>query len=291
MSGLAITYSKEIAKELTKIAVVLPGEQLQVGQIIHFPFGRKGIWPFKKPAPRGSFNIITSLSELGLKNIKKSSWKKEPDPYIFSSKKSVKIDFSFDVQSKAAPKANAEGSLTVSFEKEGAVYFAAIDCERTDLLNLQDVQINLGNHKNDIIWNDTFLVTSVTRAEQALIMQSSTKSATLNISGDIKGLVTKQKPDISASSKIGVSSFKESSFIKPWSPKVEVFMGLHRFTKKTFGYKPNPKTMSRTSPFDTIEVSAIAGQLVNSSDDEYFLEPVSAFDILEDHDFAQMLEE
>lgn len=70
MSGLAVQYSKEIAKELAKIAVVLPGEPVEVGQIIYFPFGKKGIWPFRKPAPRGSLNIMTSLTELGISQTK-----------------------------------------------------------------------------------------------------------------------------------------------------------------------------------------------------------------------------
>ncbi|MEM8507685.1 MAG: hypothetical protein AAF717_07640 [Bacteroidota bacterium] len=288
MSGLAVMYSKEIAKELTKIAVVLPGEALEVGQVIHFPFGRKGVWPFRKPAPRGSFNIITSLDKLGIK-ITKSKWKKESDPYIFASRKSVKIDANFGAQGNIDPNVNAAGNLKASFEKEGAVYFAAIDCERTDLLDLQNVQIDLEKHKNEIIWNETFLVTSITRANRALIMQSSTNSANLNITGDVKGLITKSQGDISANAKIGVENFKESSFIKPWSENVTVFMGLHRFTKKSFGFTPSVETMSRSAPFEELEVKAIAGELVNSKDDVFALEEVSAFEILDDEDFKEML--
>lgn len=282
-------YSKEIAKELTKIAVVLPGEALKVGQIIHFPFGRKGIWPFKKPAPRGSFNVITSLSELGLA-VETSNWKKEPDPYIFASRKSVKIDFSIEGQGTVNPNVNANGTLKANFEKEGSVYFAAIDCERSDLLNLPSVQVDLEKHKNDIIWNETFLVTSITKADKALIMQSSTKSASLGISGDIKGLITKDRGDISADTKIGVENFKESSFIKPWSENVTVFMGLHRFTKKSFGFTPDIKTLTRNAPFEEFEIKTIAGELVNSKDDIFSLEEVSAFEILDDQDFQEMME-
>ncbi|UHO40601.1 hypothetical protein H5J24_11955 [Chryseobacterium capnotolerans] len=40
--SLQIKYSTEIAKELGKIAVYLPGEIIEVGDIIKFPYGKTG---------------------------------------------------------------------------------------------------------------------------------------------------------------------------------------------------------------------------------------------------------
>lgn len=279
MSGLQIMYSKEVAKELTKIAVVLPGAPVEVGQIIHFPFGKQGVWPFQKPAPRGAFNVITTLANLDVVP-QISGADPDGDPYIFSSKKHVKIDADFGVQGDIPLGATSNGQLKVSFEAEGSVYFAAIDCKTTRITNLDQIQVDLNDHRKDIVWNETFLVTSVTIASKALIMQSSTKSASLDIGGDIKGLITGSVADISANAQLGVRNFKESSFIKPWSDNVTIFVGLHRFTKITFGYQPQLK-VSRLSPFETLEVKKMAGELVNSKNDQLMLEEVSAFEILD----------
>jgi len=287
MSGLQISYSKEIAKELTKIAVVLPGSPVKVGQIIYFPFGgNRGIWPFLKPAPRGSFNIVTTLSHLGVKE-EASAPESDGDPYIFSSRRSVKIDFSLSGTGSSAGGGNAAGGMTASFEKEGSVYFAAIDCKTTSLLNLDQIQIDLAKHANSVNWTNTFLVTSVTIASKALIMQSSSGSATLSVTGNIKGLVTKSTRDVSANSQIDVNSFKEASFIKPWSDNVEVFIGLHRFSKNTFGHRP-ANEVAREMSFESPELRRLAGELMSHVNDEYDLKEVSALELLDERDIAEM---
>lgn len=286
MSGLQIKYSKEVAKELTKIAVVLPGAPVEVGQIIHFPFGKQGVWPFKKPAPRGAFNVITTLANLNV-NPQVSQPDTDGDPYIFSSRRHVKIDADFNVQGDIPTGTSANGNLKATFESEGSVYFAAIDCKTTRITNLDQIQVDLNQHRNEIIWNETFLVTSITIASKALIMQSSTKSASLDVGGDIKGLITGSAADISANAQIGVKNFKESSFIKPWSDNVTIFFGLHRFTKSTFGYQPN-LNVSRQSPFETFEVNKMAGELVNSANDKLILEEVSALELLDENDFNEL---
>lgn len=278
MSGLQIQYSKEVAKELTKIAVCLPGSPVSVGDVIFFPFGKKGIWPFKEPAPLGAFNLITSLTALGV-NAAEAAPDKEPDPYIFASRKVVGVDFSLAVEGGDS----ASGTLKASFKKDGSVYFAAVDCLTTRLADLSQVQVDLSAHTRDIIWRDTFLVTSVTTAAKALIMQSSTSSASLEVAGEIKGLVTGSASDISAKSSISINSFRDSSFIKPWSENVTVFIGLHRFKKKDFGYRPS-EHVHRLAAFEDVELAMIAGELVASDDDRFILEPVSALELLEQDD-------
>ena len=286
MSGLQIMYSKEVAKELTKIAVCLPGAPVEVGQIIHFPFGRSGVWPFRKSAPQGAFNLITTLQNLGI-NPQETGPDEDGDPYIFASRKSVKIDANFDATGTLTPGVNANGQLNASFEAEGSVYFAAIDCKTNSISNLDQIGVDLEKHTNSLIWDETFLVTSVTIASKALIMQSSTKSAVLTVQVDIKGLVTKNVSDINANAQIGVKNFKESSFIKPWSDNVTIFIGLHRFTKENFGLQPST-IVHRLSAFESIEVAKIASGLINSPNDKYRLEPVSAFEILDEDDLKTL---
>lgn len=273
-------YSKEIAKELTKIAVVLPGAPVSPGDIIHFPFGRRGVWPFRKPAPQGAFEIVSKLSNLNVIP-QLSPIDSDGDPYIFSSRKSVKVDVNLGGQGNAGQVGTVNGNLKVSFESEGAIYFAAIDCKTTSITNLDQIQVDLQDHTNDIVWNETFLVTSITVASKALIMQSSTNSALLDIAGDIKGLVTGNLSDISANANIRIERFKEASLIKPWSDNVTVFFGLHRFTKDVFG--------SQSAGFSSVvssrdfDANQMAKQFVNSNDDRYYLKPVSAFEIFDDN--------
>jgi hypothetical protein len=279
MSGLQIQYSKEVARELTKIAVCLPGAPVSVGDVIFFPFGQSGVWPFRKAAPRGAFNLISSLSRLGV-TAESTGPEEDPDPYIFASRKTVEVDFDLAANTGAA---SASGTIKASFNKDGSVYFAAIDCATDQLEDLSQVQVDLGQHSKDIIWKDTFLVTSVTVAKRALIMQSSTSSASLEISGEVKGLVTGSAADISANANIAVKSFRQSSFIKPWSENVTVFVGLHRFRKEVFGYRPDTR-VNRLSAFDDVELGSIAGELVSSDQDRFILEPVSALELLNDAD-------
>lgn len=47
--SLQIQYSKELVKAPGKIAVYLPGEQVEVGDIITFPYGRTGMFSKKVP--------------------------------------------------------------------------------------------------------------------------------------------------------------------------------------------------------------------------------------------------
>jgi hypothetical protein len=284
MAGLEVEYSKQIARELTLIAVCLPGAPVSCGDIITFPHGQSGIWPFRKPAPYGSFTPISSLSNLGVA-VETSEPDTDSDPYIFASRRVV--DVAFDLSGTVGtPDQPSTGSMKVTFNKEGSVYFAAVGCETVHLTDLSRVQIDLGQHKHDVIWKDTFLVTSVTIAERALIMQSSTSSAQLEIGGAVSGLMAGTGNDVSADLEISITSVKEASLIKPWSTNVSVFMGLHRFRKETFGYKPT-HPISRFTALGKVEAAATAGELVSSDADRYILEPVSALEMLNEADFAE----
>lgn len=287
MAGLEVMYSKELAKQLTKIGVVLPGDPVNIGDIIVFPHGKKGLWPFRRPAPIGSFHFISSLEKLGVKT-QISDPDPDPDTYIFSSRKTVDTDFDFGADGNGDGKGvSASGKLTVNFKAEGAIYFAAIDCRTRRLENLVDIEVNLREYSQKLIWHDTFIVTSLTIADKALIMQSDSNSAMLKISGDIKGLVTKKASDISADANISVNKFTQASFIIPWSDNVTVFFGLSRFVKKEFGMEPSQE-MATMNGLDASEFKKLAGEFVNDDNDIYELEPVSALELLDEADAEEL---
>ena len=85
---LQIQYSKQIARELGKIAVYFPGDEISIGDIIKFPYGKKGL--FKKDVPWGTFERVTSLKNLGVV-FEKTGPDKNPDSYQFTTKDSVEF--------------------------------------------------------------------------------------------------------------------------------------------------------------------------------------------------------
>jgi hypothetical protein len=235
MSGLLIKYSKEIAKELTKIAVVLPGTPVDLGDIINFPFGNKSI--FKIPSPTGSFEVINNLNNMKIKPVIDYS-DKEGDTYIYSSQESVSIEGSSKGKADISSELSLGGNLSVAFNEIGSIYFVAVGCLTHRITNIDQIQVNLKRYNKDLLWENTYLVTSITLAKRALIMQSSSEKAFLELSGDIEGLKINDISKISDKSEIKINKVIDASFIKSWSRDVIVFFGLHRFQKKTFGFTP-----------------------------------------------------
>ncbi len=283
MSSLMIKYSKEIARELTEIAVVLPGAPVKLGDIIHFRYGTTG-FPFYKPSPRGKFEVISGLQYLGI-SPEISEPDPNPDSYFYSSKRSVKVRFDADVNHNKDTD-GLDGNLVVNFNSEGSIYFAAIDCETSRINNLNDIAVNLEKHKNSITWRSTFLVTSITTAKRALIMQSNSDSAFLEVSGKVKGLATQSARDIKANSTLKIEKFGQASFLKPWSENVTVFLGLQRFKKKIFGKGKSGRTLN-ASPINENESQMLASELVHTENEIYTFEPVSALEILDDTDSGE----
>lgn len=278
MAGLQIEYSKEIARELTKIAVVLPGSPVRIGDVLYFPFGRGGIWPFRKAKPRGSFDIVSDLSSMGME-FDLNPPDTEPDPYIFSSRGAVDVNFVADV---SVPQA-ASGEVTAKFRKEGALFFSAVDCTRQSMKDVAGVVSDLLNGSPRSFSSDVFIVTSVTTARRALIMQSSASGAELKVSGKVQGLVTGSGSDIDASANISVNSFIQQSLIKPWSENVTVFMGLHRIRKVQSPESVSVETLLRSGRYPD-EGNLLASEFIHTTDDRYVLEAVTSDDVISDDD-------
>lgn len=234
MSSLQISYSKEIAQELGKIAVFFPGEEVSVGDIIKFPNG-KGLF---KSKPVGVFSRVTTLENLGI-NYKEPRESSTPDSYQFSSKDSVNINFGAGTKfdSDIPNFTSSDVRLKVSLSEEGAIFFYAKDCKKSELSDIPELQDQIDDNGKSLIWEETFLVTSVTTAKKALIIQSNSKSSELELGGDIKGLQGSKIIELDINSKIHVKKQKGNLFIKNWSDEVTVFMDVMRFTKKVFKIK------------------------------------------------------
>jgi hypothetical protein len=228
---LQIQYSKEIARELGKIAVYFPGDEVKVGDIIRFPFGKKGL--FRKVVPWGTFSKVTSLKNLGVP-YKESKLSESPDPYQFSTKNAVNIAFqgnaNADLGNDNSPHGNA--GLTIKFSSEGAIYFLAVGCDKSGIDDIIALE-NQIQSKSNLVWDDTFLVTSVTIAKKALIVQSNSKSSEITIGGEVSGLKS-QNANINADAKISITKEKGSSFIKDWSDDVTIFMDVMKLEKEIF---------------------------------------------------------
>lgn len=247
MSRLQILYSKELARQLGKVAVYLPGAPIDVGDIITFPKGKSFLG---KAKPLGSFMKVSSLKKLGV-SYPKPKFSNTPDTYKFSSDNAV--GFNFDINANAdlgesdLPSGNS--SATINFSSEGAIYFLGIDCDKKQLEDIVSLQNEIVDKGKDLLWKDTFLVTSITIAKKAFIAQSQSKTSQLLIEGNVRGLNT-NIASLKANSKLNIKKQKGDIFIKEWSNDVTVFMDLIRFEKETFsenfrGEKVSTKTKYR----------------------------------------------
>ncbi|MFT5819025.1 MAG: hypothetical protein ACI8ZM_000247 [Crocinitomix sp.] len=249
--GLAKTYSKEIIKELDKIPVYFPGENVEIGDVI--TFGKS----FFKPRPLGSFQQITDLDSLGIKfEIEKDT---TPDSYVYASRKGVEVNFVAEANAGSGVK----GKTTINFKKEGSIYFAGVNCLSDHMKSTAHLKAELDKHKNAIDWKNCFIVTGLTIAEKALISQSSSDSASINIEGDVKGFQTGGAKDLSAKAKFSITKSGSTAFLKDWSSDVTVFFTLMRYRKRLFGGS-------------NLDAKAM---YINKEDDEYELFTIQAEDL------------
>lgn len=235
--SLQIQYSKELAKELGKIAVYLPGEQIEVGDIITFPYGRTGM--FSKKVPFGSFKKLSSLKSL---NVDAGTLEESGSVhgYKFSSKNSVNITTSA-VANAAFTNENlpgTKGEIKLEFTSEGAIYFHAKDCRKFQINNVAALEKEIITKGKNLIWDNTYLVTSVTYAKKALIIQSISKSSEIIFEGDINGMKS-TIATLSIDADMKIKSQNGDFFIKDWSDHVSVFMELMKFEKDIFQQEAN----------------------------------------------------
>ncbi len=230
MSSLQIEYSKEIAKELGKIAVYLPGEHVEVGDIITFPNGKS---LFGKSRPLGSFKKVTSLKKIGVE-YDEPTFSNSPDSYRFSSKNVISFDVNFEgeiVKNDLSPNLNSKAKI--HFSSKGAMYFLAIECDKKQLDDLASLENKINITSRRLVWEDTYLVTSITVAKKALIIQSQSKNSEILINGDLQAIKS-EIGKIDSSLKLNVQKQSGDVFLKDWSKNVTVFMDLIRFEKEVF---------------------------------------------------------
>ncbi|MDX1409960.1 MAG: hypothetical protein R3330_17545 [Saprospiraceae bacterium] len=221
--SLAKQYCREILRELDHLPVFLPGRNVQVGDVIKF--GRINLFS----RPLGEFDLITTLDQLKVDVQTRKD--PEPDPFLYASKSGVSISFKLG----AGNGAGANGSLSVGFTKEGTVYLAALGCVREEMTNVHTLATQLTPHRDQVDWNNCYIVTSVTTAARAVMMQSNSNRGQLMISGDAQGLNPMGGGPINANAKFSVSSYKDASFIKDLSREAPVFLSLVRYKKNWIG--------------------------------------------------------
>ncbi len=257
MKSLQIQYSKEVARELGKIAVYLPGEEIEVGDILTFPYGKRGL--LQKMAPLESFQKITNLRNLGIDyfKIQKS---KSPDTYRFTSKQAVQFQFDTklqaDLNTNALPK--GKGELQIKLSSQGAICFFALHCSKTSLSDIPALENEINAKGKKMVWEDTFLVTSVTIAKKALIIQSNSSESEVILGGDVQGLQSNSLMNLKANAQIHINKQKGDMFIKDWSDDVTVFMDVMRFEKETFGVQNKDlQTTAKPLNTDTIRLESV----------------------------------
>ena len=241
--SLQIQYSKKIAKELGKVAVYLHGEEINVGDIVQFPHG-VGLF---RTAPFGSFQKISDLDSLGV-NYDVVSDSSPADSYQFKSENSVdsKFDLGANANLGTEKLPSGKGKLKLSFSKKGGIFFYALGCKKQYINNVLNIQNEVDDKGKDMLWKNTFLITSLTVAKKALVIQSISKNSEITIGGDLKNTqANKLKLDVNA--KVSFEKQKGDLLIKNWSDDVTVFVDVMRFKKKVFSKE---KTFDADPLFD-----------------------------------------
>ena len=239
--SLQLEYSKKIAKAFGKVAVYLPGEDINVGDIVQFPYGI-GLF---STAPFGSFQKITDLNNLGINYVIANSI--STSSYQFKSENSVdsKFDLGGNIDLGTDKLPRSQGRLKLSFSKKGGLFFYALNCEKHYINDLLSIESEVDSNGKEMLWENTFLITSLTIAKKALAIQSISKNSEVTIKGDIKNTQA-NKLKLDANAKISFEQQKGDMFIKNWSDDVTVFVDVMRFKKKIFNKK---KTATAAPPF------------------------------------------
>lgn len=252
MSKLQILYSKELAKELGKIAVYFPGEQVSVGDIIIFPHGKSFLG---KSRPLGTFKKITSLKKLDV-NYSEPDFSNKPDTYRFSSKNAVNLNFNTnldaDLGNDKLP--SSDSNMKINFTSEGAIYFLAVDCDKKELNDISALEKQINSKGSNLLWKDTYLVTSVTVAKKAFIAQSRSKTSELVLQSNIKGVQSGQM-NLKADANLSINKQSGDVFIKDWSDDVTVFMDLIKFEEEIFGENQRGNKMLSTNAGKTTRIT------------------------------------
>lgn len=236
------SYCNEIIRQFGKVPVYLPGEFVQVGDIIFFQ--HKNLFG---PGPIGDFIKRTSLQNMEVEF--RTTMDPDPQPYKFSSEGSVSMEFTSagDITNQA------KGELEISFSKAGATYLVAVDCVTSYIDDLLRVEEQLADHIDDLDWDSHYIVVGVSVAKKSLIMQSNSSSAKLTISGEVKTFDTNTSgmPDVSAT--LAVKSYRDASFLKDWSDNVALFIDLVRYKDMRLkGFNKSLKNF--TTNLDQIQV-------------------------------------
>lgn len=243
MKGLQISYSKEIAKELGKIAVWFPGTEVKVGDIIQFPYEAEGL--LRKNRPFGSFKKISELKQYGV-SYKSPRQSTSPDPYQYTSQNTVETNANIGAGVEAMGGfSKFKAALNLNFKYEGAIYLLAVDCTTTELVDLGEIEKEVNTNGKELPWEETYLVTSVTVAKKALVVQSTSKNAGISIEGEAK-IIEAGMASVNAQAKLSIKSTSGDVFIKNWSDDVSIFMDLVKFERKIFGKEVNGEA-NRTS--------------------------------------------
>lgn len=240
--SLAKDYCKELLRELDQLPVYLPGRDVNVGDVI--TYGNINIFT----RPLGEFQVVTTLSDLNVKVLKRKDT--HSDSYRYASRSGTSVSFQADANANELGK----GTLNIGFSKAGSLYVAAMDCKREEMTNLHTLDEQLIPLRNEVDWNNCYIVTSVTRAKRALIMQSSSISGELIVSGQTRDLNPSANSEIQANVEFSVKSYRDASFIKDWSNEAPLFMTLVRYKRNVLG-EWNTRTHSFRTPQDKLAAS------------------------------------
>jgi hypothetical protein len=224
---LAKKYVKSVAKRFQKLPVYYPGRIVKVGDILSF--GKNSLGLPKNPfgEPIGVFGNLVNDSKYGNQIDVESG--ASDQIYHFVSENEVDLTIGGTVSIPDL----VTGEFKFSFKQEGAILLIANGTNSLRMANQTQLNSVIQQHINSKNWSEYYIVTEVETAGKALIYQSISGTGELILSAN-KDNIQIGGSDIlgmDAGIDFNIKSYKNSSFIVPWSENKSIFMKLVRVRK------------------------------------------------------------
>ncbi|WP_290795835.1 hypothetical protein [Flavihumibacter sp. UBA7668] len=222
-------YLTEIGNVFNQTAL-LPGcAVVQPGQVIRFPQITRSTWK-PEPLPFGAFQIMPAVQAV-------------PD---LVTEEADTPNFRF-ANATLYWESLSENRMAIRMPVPGTVLLLAIECSIFRLNNSLERLKELKHLKNEHWWKEGFLVTSLTVAKRALIVQSASADCYFEIEGKVEELIKRGGARLTEWADLRIHNTRETALEISWQENLPIVMETLPLYQSTIskllsipGLRPSP---------------------------------------------------
>lgn len=222
-------YLTEIGNVFNQTALLPGGASVQPGQVIRFPQIVRSTWK-PEPLPTGAFQIMPAVQAI-------------PD---LLTEEADTPNFRF-ANATIYWESLSENRMAIRMPVPGSVLLLAIECSIFRLNNSLERLRELKHLKNEHWWKEGFLVTSLTVARRALIVQSGSANCYVEIEGKVEELIKRGGARLTELADLRIHNARETALEISWQENLPIVMEtlpLYRSTISKLlsipGLRPSP---------------------------------------------------